>query len=176
MKDILLATDGSSHAESALDVAAALAIRDGASIHVVHVVTDREPNEAARTAVEVEFADELIERSRSAMLAAEPVDDAARARMILSRQGSIAKAVNSIIGESILARTEQRLHRRDVGKVTTRLAEGEPAARILECADERGVDAIVMGSHGHGRLEGMLMGSVSQAVAHRARCTVITVK
>ena len=72
MKDILLATDGSSHAESALDVAAALAIRDGASIHIVNVVTDHEPNEAARTAVEVEFADELIERSRSAMLVADP--------------------------------------------------------------------------------------------------------
>lgn len=175
MYQILFATDGSEHADAALDIAAALAVRDGSEVHAVHVVTDRQPTDVARHAVEVEFADELVERSRSAMLVTEPDDEKAYAKVIMSRQGDLAKVVNTIMGERILKRADAALHKRLIARVTTRLAEGEPAERILELARECDADYIVMGSHGHGRLEGMLMGSVSQAVAHRASCRVVMV-
>lgn len=176
MSRILLATDGSAHAAAALDVAAALARRDGASTLVVHVVTGREPSEAARRAVEVEFADELIERSRPAMRVDEARDEATLAKLILSRQGSIARTINAIIGESILERAASALGGHEVAQVETRLVDGDPAERLLAIAAEEGFDTIVMGSHGHGRLEGIFMGSVSQAVAHHARCRVVTVR
>jgi nucleotide-binding universal stress UspA family protein len=56
--------------------------------------------------------------------------------------------------------------------VTTAVLSGSPKRVILEEADAYGADLIVVGSHGHGMLERFLLGSVSQAVALHARCSV----
>jgi nucleotide-binding universal stress UspA family protein len=49
---------------------------------------------------------------------------------------------------------------------------GSPAAVILEKADEWGPDLIVVGSHGRTAAGRFLLGSVSQKLAHEARCSV----
>ena len=46
--------------------------------------------------------------------------------------------------------------------------EGNPAERILELARLRDVDLIVVGSRGLGTMAGLLLGSVSREVVHRA--------
>jgi nucleotide-binding universal stress UspA family protein len=53
----------------------------------------------------------------------------------------------------------------DVG-VTTQLVEGTPAKVLIDRANSGDYDLIVMGSHGHGRLHGALLGCVSQKVLH----------
>ncbi len=53
--------------------------------------------------------------------------------------------------------------------------EGPPAA-IVDCASELGVDLIVVGKHGIGRIEHMLGGSVTEKVLARASCPVMVVK
>jgi nucleotide-binding universal stress UspA family protein len=58
--------------------------------------------------------------------------------------------------------------------VTTRLLIGDPADEIVRAAEEGGSDLILMGTRGRGRI-GALLGSVSQAVLHRARTTVMVV-
>jgi nucleotide-binding universal stress UspA family protein len=58
--------------------------------------------------------------------------------------------------------------------VTTRLLVGDPADEIIRAAEEAGADLILMGTRGRGRI-GSLLGSVSQAVLHRARTTVMVV-
>ena len=60
--------------------------------------------------------------------------------------------------------------------VTTEVMSGSPKRVILEEAEAFGADLIVVGSHGHGRLERFLLGSVSQAVALHARCSVEIVR
>jgi nucleotide-binding universal stress UspA family protein len=55
------------------------------------------------------------------------------------------------------------------------LREAEPWREILSVADEKGVDLIVMGTHGRGGFEQLLMGSVAEKVLNRASCPVITV-
>ena len=60
--------------------------------------------------------------------------------------------------------------------VTTKVLSGSPKVVILEEADAFGADLIVVGSHGHGMLERFLLGSVSQAVAFHARCSVEIVR
>ena len=56
--------------------------------------------------------------------------------------------------------------------VTSTVLSGSPPDAILEEADAFGADWIFVGSHGHGRLERFMLGSVSQAVAGRAKCSV----
>src|SRR3954471_14137879 len=48
--------------------------------------------------------------------------------------------------------------------VTTLLVEGSPARALVQRACSEEYDLIVMGSHGHGRLHGALLGCVSQKV------------
>jgi nucleotide-binding universal stress UspA family protein len=47
---------------------------------------------------------------------------------------------------------------------------------LLETAEAFGADLIVVGSHGHGKLDRFLMGSVAQAVALHATCSVEIVR
>ena len=47
---------------------------------------------------------------------------------------------------------------------------------ILDYAEGNDVDTIVIGNEGLGRIEGWLLGSVSQKVNYLSTCTCITVK
>jgi len=53
---------------------------------------------------------------------------------------------------------------------------GEPAPKIIEVAKDWHADLIVMGSHGRGKVQGLLLGSVSQGVLHHAPCPVLVVR
>lgn len=79
----------------------------------------------------------------------------------------------SAIGHQILESTHAQIAG-DI-RVDTQLIEGPPAPAILRVAVEDNCDMIVMGSRGHGQLAGMLLGSVSNAVAQRANCPVLIV-
>ena len=61
-------------------------------------------------------------------------------------------------------------------KITTKAVEGNPKNVILEEAETFGADLIIVGSHGSGFVERFLMGSVSQAVALHAKCSVEIVR
>jgi nucleotide-binding universal stress UspA family protein len=58
--------------------------------------------------------------------------------------------------------------------VTTRA--GDPTHVILELAEAKQADLIVMGTHGRSGLSHLLMGSVTEKVVRRATCPVLTVR
>ena len=60
--------------------------------------------------------------------------------------------------------------------ITTAVIKGPPKQVILKEAEEFGADLIVVGSHGRGAIERFLLGSVSQAVALHAKCSVEIVR
>ena len=60
--------------------------------------------------------------------------------------------------------------------ITWKVISGSPKRVILEEADAFGADLIIVGSHGHGAWDRMLLGSVSQAVAAHAKCSVEIVR
>jgi nucleotide-binding universal stress UspA family protein len=60
--------------------------------------------------------------------------------------------------------------------VTMALPMGSPKQTILEQAEGWGADLIVVGSHGYGTWERLLLGSVSLAVASHAHCSVEIVR
>jgi CPA2 family monovalent cation:H+ antiporter-2 len=53
--------------------------------------------------------------------------------------------------------------------------EGNPVARILERATSLPADLIVMGTHGRGGFERLILGSVTERVLRKAHCPVLTV-
>jgi len=55
------------------------------------------------------------------------------------------------------------------------LIEGPSVEKILAEATRIGADVIVIGSHGHGALFRVLLGSVSEGVVRAARCPVLIV-
>jgi nucleotide-binding universal stress UspA family protein len=72
---------------------------------------------------------------------------------------------------------------RDVGllqtagfKVAAGVSEGDARARIVEKAKDWGADLIVVGAHGRKGFDRALWGSVSQAVALNAPCSVAIVR
>jgi nucleotide-binding universal stress UspA family protein len=61
-------------------------------------------------------------------------------------------------------------------RVETAKEAGEPAAEIVAFARDRGVDLLVLGTHGRTGLEHALMGSVAERVVRKAHCPVLTVR
>ena len=53
---------------------------------------------------------------------------------------------------------------------------GAAAHEIVACAEREGVDHIVVGSHRHGALARMVLGSVAERVARTAPCPVTIVR
>ena len=53
---------------------------------------------------------------------------------------------------------------------------GTPASTITEYAAGRGIDLIVMGTHGRGGMSHLLLGSVAERVVRTAPCPVLTVR
>lgn len=61
-------------------------------------------------------------------------------------------------------------------EVSGDIIEGSPKQVLLDEAEKWGADLIVVGSHGRRGLDRFLLGSVSQAVALHARCSVEIVR
>jgi len=60
--------------------------------------------------------------------------------------------------------------------VTSRLENGPPAETICEVAEKGGFDLIVIGHRGLGRIQRLLLGSVSTKVTTIAPCSVLVIK
>lgn len=144
---LLVAYDGSEHADRAVDLAADLAAAFDADLTVVHVVSTGSMVPMVMDAyAELE---QLYTTSRDLL------EDTAR---------------------EILSRAAERATGRGAPRVATRLEAGAVARTIVAVADEIDADGIVMGRRGLGDLTGLLLGSVTHKVAHLADRTVITVR
>ena len=77
--------------------------------------------------------------------------------------------------EALMARAAQTL--RAAGfQITTAIEEGAPKAVILDSASKWPANLIMIGSHGRRALDRFLLGSVSEAVARHAPCSVQIVR
>jgi nucleotide-binding universal stress UspA family protein len=149
-KRILVATDGSDGATQALRKAIALAASMRAALTVLTIFEPVEPEEIAplHKPGPREFA------------------------RVEHLQGAYAEA-KEIISESILAEAKSIVSKFPRVNASFVFLQGDPATQILWYADEIEADLIVMGRRGRGRLVGLLLGSVSQAVTGAARQFVL---
>jgi nucleotide-binding universal stress UspA family protein len=77
--------------------------------------------------------------------------------------------------EALVMKAAELLRARGL-KVAAALEVGDPKSKILDVAEEWRADLIVVGSHGRRGFERFLMGSVSDAVARHAKCSVQIVR
>ena len=61
-------------------------------------------------------------------------------------------------------------------KVNTYAREGDPADAILDVAEERGADLVVVGNKGMTGAKRFLLGSVPNKVSHHAPCSVLIIR
>jgi len=61
-------------------------------------------------------------------------------------------------------------------KVRTLLRVGNPRAELIRIAAEEGISLILMGTHGKGRMKGILWGSVSRNTAEYSETPIILIK
>ena len=77
-------------------------------------------------------------------------------------------------GQKILGEAFQELSNTGLD-VREKLEEGPEAESILDIAKRCQADLIVMGTRGHGKLTGLLVGSISRKVIHHSSCPVMVV-
>ena len=78
--------------------------------------------------------------------------------------------------QRVLARALEHAQRAGIQSASIQATQGFPADDIVRMAREKGVDHIVMGTHGRGVAGSILMGSVAQRVVHLSPMPVTLVK
>ena len=78
--------------------------------------------------------------------------------------------------ETVLDDARREAQAKGAKRISTEPAFGDPAVQIIGAAKDQHVDLAVVGSRGHGRLTGLLLGSVSQKVISHAPCPVVVVR
>ncbi len=80
--------------------------------------------------------------------------------------------------EKQLAEENCRRALQEVGFSNGRIivGEGKPFLEIVRIARQEAVDLIVVGTHGHGPVAHLLLGSVAERVVRKADCPVLTVR
>ncbi len=167
-KNVLVATDGSDHANKAVDLASDMAAKYGAALTVLSVIESGALTEDAKRLAAQKGVD------------INPVLDFPDIAGIVPEGGPILPNVKDTLATSrIQAELAEAImeEAKDRAAAARGLTEtGHAAEAILRVAEAEGADVIVMGCRGLGALKGLLVGSVSQKVSHLANCTCITVK
>jgi nucleotide-binding universal stress UspA family protein len=89
-----------------------------------------------------------------------------------------SQRLDKALGEarSLVGDVAKRLRARGIADVDAEVVEGSAATAILNMAETRTPDLLVVGARGLNAWKSLVRGSVSQAVTQRAACPVLVVK
>jgi len=93
-----------------------------------------------------------------------------------SRQIKINEKLITILGDKVVEQARHKCREYGINSVKVEILEGDYADQIVATVKRTGADLIVLGARGLGQLEGLLQGSVSQAVARDVDTTYLIVK
>lgn len=147
-RKILVPLDGSALAEQALGPAMALARAVSAEVVLLRSVTTAQPVFALSSALTGQF-ESRVEDSLFANRRRATQEYLSGLQQRYQCPGCVVRAVDEM---------------------------GEPAAAIVDVAHERGVDLIVMSTHGQTGMRRAVWGSVTERVLHGAGCPVLVVR
>lgn len=98
----------------------------------------------------------------------------AQLRLLEQLQVSEGDALEEI-SRRILTKAEAIARDHGAVSVETMSGAGDPAQALIDIANSTHADAIVVGRRGHGQLQGLLLGSVSQKLSCLAPCAVMVI-
>lgn len=158
MKNILVPTDFSEAAASALGHAATLASATGGRIILMHVL--------------------FIEKIKEDLLGLDALEHLTR---VMDLPPDEARYTPSTAVASLHTAAQRQLDAAvaavsTTSKIETLIAEGRPSTEIVAHADKHDVDLIVMGTHGRSGLGRAFLGSVADNVIRQAECPVMVVR
>jgi len=148
MERILVGVDGSAPCPKAVDFAADLATKYNAELILLTVVPH------------------LFPKSDAA------VEEFARLEHVAIPEAKLALTT----ADNVLDDARRKARVKDLTRISAEPSFGDPAQAIITAARDRQADLIVVGSRGHGRLVGLLLGSVAQKVISLAHCPVVVVR
>ena len=93
-------------------------------------------------------------------------------------QMEVAPALVETMSEDVrkhLDRAKEKIEKADMSCETIVHMGGQPHQFIIQEAKEKGIDLILMGTHGRSGLKRLLLGSVAQNVIGHAPCPVMVV-
>ena len=140
-------------------------------IQGIMVATDG--SESSDRAVDVAAALAQLEKTSLVIVTVATPSSAAARREFQRIEGSAADP-SETAAQAILMDAQQRAGWADVKARTIELW-GDPAEEIIKAVVSEKVDALVVGRRGHGKLAGLLLGSVSQKLVSLSPCMVTVV-
>lgn len=170
---IVVAVDGSEHQDAVLALAGEIAQKHGARLVLAHALLRAAPyGELYAVAERLGFLDRVKDELDQA--SATPVMPAA------AMGGAIPVIMVSPdtlehIANEVVAAARARLDGLGL-TVESRISDEPPAEALVAIAAEEKADLLVLGSRGLGRIQGFLLGSVSQRVLQEAPCACLVVK
>jgi nucleotide-binding universal stress UspA family protein len=124
----------------------------------------------------VDAAAELAKATRSGLMILTIGGDLSgqELRQLASVEGDLSKELETA-ANNILDAARKRALRNGLSDVILRSGWGDPAEAIIEAVQRENADILVVGRRGHGRLSGLLLGSISQKMTSLAPCKVMVV-
>jgi len=155
IKKILYPTDMSETSNHALGYAASLANRYDALITIIHVIKDVLPSSEnlVTNVIGNSKWQELLSRNKTEVV-----------EKIRRRLDKFCEETQAELSSCPFLMDE----------VIVKI--GNPVEEIIQEADQKKYDMIIMGAHGHGAIAGAVMGSVSRRVVRRSTTPVMVVR
>ena len=134
-----------------------------------------------RVLVGIDGSPESVEAARqAAALAHGPVTLLAAYDLVRGLVGGVGPATPAMVDEAALRATaEERLElARDAldGTAALKVGEGRPWDLLLHEIDRAGSTLVAVGSHGHSRPVGIVIGSTATELIHKAPCSVLVAR
>ena len=99
---------------------------------------------------------------------------------VLEEYGNVGYSISKELerqSKELLEMYRQRAEKSNLSSLATTQLRGISAAgQILELADTKGVDMIVIGSRGPHEIKEFLLGSTTYKIVHNSKCTVVIAK
>jgi nucleotide-binding universal stress UspA family protein len=152
------------------------ALRSGRMYGAIVIGTDG--SETAREAVRQ--ASELAKLLGSRILLVSAYEPVPESRLSQERT-DVPEDVSWVVNpredvQGVLDEEAERITAGGIDDVETFAREGDPADAILDVAEEKGADLIVVGNKGMTGARRFLLGSVPNKVSHHAPCNVMIVR